>query len=123
MHLRPFLEPALTPAFDALYRRVQSRLAAANFEESGDLQAEGNPEQMKTPSPYNLDTALNLHSGALSVVIESPSHAASTATRAGKPVVFTPDDLVDIQLLCHQEAMKFLAETGGRSKWLPPPKK
>jgi hypothetical protein len=118
MH-RPFAEPALTPVFDALFRRVQSRLAAADFEESGDLLSEGNPERAGTPSPYNLDTAINLHSGALSVVIESPSHSASTARRAGKLVVFTPEDLLEIQLLCHQEAMKFLAATGGRNRWLP----
>ena len=29
------------------------------------------------------------------------------------------DMLLDAQLICHQQAMKFLAETGGRSKWLP----
>ena len=118
MH-RPLTEPALTPVFDALFRRVQARLALENLQASDDPDKEGDPARVKTPSPYNLDTALNLHCGALSVVIESPSHAASTAKRAGTPVVFTPDNLLDAQLLCHQEAMKFLAETGGRHRWVP----
>jgi hypothetical protein len=118
MH-RPLAEPALTPVFEALFRRVQARLSAENLQASDDPDKEGDPARVKTPSPYNLDTALNLHCGALSVVIESPSHAASKAKRAGKPVIFTPDNLVDAQLLCHQEAMKFLVETGGRHRWAP----
>jgi hypothetical protein len=34
----------------------------------------------------------------------------------------TPDHLLDAQLICHQEAMGFLAETGGRWRWTPSPK-
>ena len=58
--------------------------------------------------PFNLNSALNLHSGALAFTIESPSHVP-TAKRDGKTVVLTPDDLVTAQILFHQEAMKFLS--------------
>jgi hypothetical protein len=74
----------------------------------------------RTPiNVFNLDGALNLHCGALSVVVESPSHGFSGTNSEGKPAVLTPDMLLDSQLTCHQEAMRFLAETGGRSKWTP----
>ncbi len=119
MH-RPFAEPALTPVFDELFRRVQTRLTNKGLQATDDPLREADPSRVATPSPYNLDTALNLHCGVLSVVIESPSHAASTAKRDGKPFLFEPDDLLDAQLICHQEAMKFLLETGGRSRWIPP---
>ena len=119
MH-RPFSEPALTPVFDELFRRVQTGLTEWGLQASGDPRREADPARVATPSPYNLDTALNLHCGALSVVIESPSHAASTAKRDGKPFRFSPEDLLDAQMICHQQAMKFLADTGGRSRWTPP---
>jgi hypothetical protein len=52
-------------------------------------------------------------------LIESPSHAASGAQRAGKQFLFDPEDLLNAQLVCHQEAMKFLVESGGRNRWIP----
>jgi hypothetical protein len=118
MH-RPFAEPELMPVFDELFRRVQTGLTLAGLQRTSDPSVEADPSRVKQPSPYNLDTALNLNCGALSVVIESPSHGFSTAKRDGKPVMFTPDDLVNAQLVCHQEAMKFLVETGGRYRWTP----
>jgi hypothetical protein len=118
MH-RSFLEPILTPVFDRLFRRVQARLTAEGLQESDDPEKEADPARVEQPSAYNLDTALNLHSGALAVLIESPSHAASGAQRAGKQFLFTPDDLLNAQLVCHQEAMKFLLESGGRNRWIP----
>ena len=66
---------------------------------------------------FNLDSALNMHCGSLSILVESPSHAFSTAKRKGEPFFHTPDNLLDAQLICHQEAMGFLAETGGRVRW------
>ena len=51
------------------------------------------------------------------MLIESPSHAASPAIRYGKPYPFSPDDILNAQLTAHQEAMKFLVETGGRVRW------
>jgi hypothetical protein len=35
----------------------------------------------------------------------------------GKPFRHTPDLLLDAQMTCHQEAMRFLAENGGRAAW------
>jgi hypothetical protein len=68
---------------------------------------------------FNLDGALNLHCGALSVVVESPSHSFSGKNRDGEPAFHTLEMLLDAQLICHQEAMRFLAESGGRSRWTP----
>jgi hypothetical protein len=69
----------------------------------------------------SFDSALNLHCGSMSVLVESPSHAFSAGKRNGEPFVHTPDHLLDAQLICHQEAMKLVAETGGRSRWTPGP--
>ncbi len=118
MH-RPLVEPVLTPVFEKLFRRVMARLTVEKLEASNDPKIEANPANVAVPEAYNMNTALNLHSGALSVVFESPSHAFSTAERGGKPVFFTPDDLLNGELLCHQESMQFLAETGGRDRWIP----
>jgi len=115
---RPLGEPALTPAFDKLFRYVHSELAVNGLQYTKDPDAEGNPSRATT-GVYNLDGALNFHCGALSVVVESPSHAFSGTNEAGKPSVQSPDMLLDAQLICHQQAMKFLLDTGGRSVWTP----
>jgi Tfp pilus assembly protein PilF len=36
-----------------------------------------------------------------------------------KALSLEPDNLLNAQLICHQQAMKFLAKTRGRSRWLP----
>jgi hypothetical protein len=115
---RPLGEPALSPAFDTLFRYVHSELAVNGLQYSKDPKIAGDPNNATT-GVYNLDGALNFHCGALSVVVESPSHSFSGTNEAGKPVIEPPDLLLNAQLICHQQAMKFLAETGGRSKWLP----
>ncbi|MDP2999572.1 MAG: M14 family zinc carboxypeptidase [Bryobacterales bacterium] len=114
--LRSFLEPALTPAFEDLYRRMMTRLTAAGLERAGDPAKEADPARERL-STFNLDSALNLHCGAMSVLVESPAHDFSTAERDGKQFLHTPEHLLDAQLIAHQEAMKFLAETGGRARW------
>jgi hypothetical protein len=116
--LREFIEPSLVPAWEEYYRRVNSALTKANLRQTQDLVREADPSRIRLGT-YNLSTALNLHSGALAVLIESPSHASSSAKRDGKLVIFTPDDLVTAQLICHEESMKFLVETGGRAVWAP----
>jgi hypothetical protein len=114
--LRTFQEPALTPAFDEFYRRVLTGLTLAKLQKSDDPSVEANPARERL-SVFNLDTALNLHCGAMTVLIESPAHDFSTSKRNGEPFVHTPDHLVDAQLICHQEAMRYLVETGGRARW------
>jgi hypothetical protein len=115
---RPLGEPALHNAFDTLFRYVHSELGAKGLQYSKDPETAGDPA-LATTGVYNIDGALNFHCGALSAVVESPSHSFDGLNEDGKPAAQTPDMLLDAQLICHQQAMKFLAETGGRSKWLP----
>jgi hypothetical protein len=117
MHpLRPFVEPALTPWFEDYYRRLLTRLTQEQLQASDDATVHANPARERQ-SVYNLDTALNLHCGTLSILIESPSHNFSRAKRNGAPFFHTPENLLDAQLLAHEEALRFLAETGGRARW------
>ena len=115
---RPLGEPALHHAFDTLFRYVHSELGLRGLQYSNDPKIAGDPA-LATTGVYNIDGALNLHCGALSLVVESPSHSFDGLNEEGKPAGQKPDMLLDAQLICHQQAMKFLAETGGRSKWLP----
>ena len=115
---RPLGEPALTPAFDTLFRYVHSELALKGLQFSKDPVIEGDPNRATT-GVYNIDGALDFLCGALSMVVESPSHSFSGINEAGKQVIESPDMLLDAELICHQQAMKFLGETGGRSVWTP----
>ncbi len=114
----PLGEPALHPAFDTLFKYVHTGLALNGLQYTKDPKIEGDPARAST-GVYNLDGALNFNCGALSVVVESPSHGFSGKNEAGEPALQTPDMLLDAQLICHQEAMRFLVETGGRSVWTP----
>lgn len=117
---RPFAEPVLSPVFDSLYVYVHKRLAMEGLQNTKNIKNETNPSRVPVGT-FNLDGALNMHCGALSVVVESPSHGFSGKDREGKIAFHTPDMLLDAQLICHQEAMRFLSESGGRSKWTPSP--
>jgi hypothetical protein len=120
MHpLRPFVEPALIPAWEQSYRRIMTALTEAGLQKTNNPSVEADPARERM-SPYNLDTALNLHCGTLAMVVESPSHNFSSAVKDGKPLLYTPDMLVDAQLILHREAMGFLADTGGRARWTAP---
>jgi hypothetical protein len=114
MH-RPFVEPALMPAWEGLFRKVQGRLAVEGLQRTRDAAAEGDPKRSPL-STYNLDTALSLHCGALSTVVESPAHSHTSAKVDGKLRPFSADELVTAQLLIHAESMQYLAE-GGRVQW------
>lgn len=116
MHpLRPQTEDALTAVYEALYRRALTALTVAGMQKSDDpAETSVPPKGRRVP---NLDTALNLHCGALSMVVESPASSFSSAMRHGKPHFHTPGNLLDAQMLMHQEALGFLAETGGRVAW------
>lgn len=116
MH-RPFAEPILSPVFDSLYKKVHTRLAIEGLQYTMNPMMEANPDEAPQ-SVFNIDGALNLYCGALSITVESPSHSFS-GVRGGEKAFLTPDMLLDSQLFCHLESMKFLAESGGRSKWTP----
>ncbi len=115
---RPVGEPVLRPIFDKLFTCVHSELAVKGLQYSKNPKVAGNPE-LATNGVFNLDGALDFNCGALSLVIESPSHAFSGKNEKGQPVMLTTENLLESQLICHQQAMKFLAETGGRSVWTP----
>jgi hypothetical protein len=114
---RPMCEPVLTPVFDSLYVRIHTKLTVEGLQRTEDVAKEANPARAQK-GVYNLDVALNLHCGALSVCVESPSHGFSGKISGGK-AFHTPEMLLDDQLFCHQEAMRFLVESGGRSQWTP----
>jgi Zinc carboxypeptidase len=115
---RPFGEPALTSAFNELYKYVNSAFAVNGLLSTDDPEIASNPKRAGMGS-FNLDGALNLHCGALSVVVESPSHGFSTINGDGITVTMTPEMILKAQLICQQEAIRFLVESGGRSVWTP----
>ncbi|MEK7405258.1 MAG: M14 family zinc carboxypeptidase [Acidobacteriota bacterium] len=113
---RSFIEPELMPIFDRLYRQVQGRLTTEKLQGSDDVSLEADPAP-RPLSGFNLDSALNLHCGTLTVIFEAPSHTYPVKNRKGERVVHKPDDILDAELVVRQETMKFLAETGGRFRW------
>ncbi len=117
---RPFCEPVLSPVFDSLYQYIHKRLAIEGLQRTKDPEKETDSRRAGL-GVYNIDTALNLHCGALSVTVESPSHGFSGKNNLGEAAVHTPEMLLDAQLICHQEAMRFLVKSGGRSHWTPNP--
>lgn len=113
--LRPFSEPSLQPMFDSIYTGVHTRLAKENLLRTNDAAKEADPSKVKN-FDYNLDTALNLHCGTLSITVESPSHGYDRYENYSSST-HTPDLLLNAQLFCHTETMRFLVQSGGRSKW------
>jgi hypothetical protein len=114
--LRPVMEEALAPAFNGLYRAVHTDLAQAGFQASRDPGVEADPA-LAPKNVFNLDTALNFHCGALSVVVESPSHGYAGKNQRGEEVRQSADQLLNEELIVQEEAMKYLANTGGRARW------
>jgi hypothetical protein len=112
----PFIEPVLTVHFEQLYTRIHTALTKHGYQSTQDLNLEANPITQPI-SCFNLDSALNLHCGALTILIEAPSHGFSGTDRAGNPVIQTPEKILDAQLLCHQEGLRFLLDTGGTWRW------
>ncbi|MBK9170761.1 MAG: hypothetical protein IPM24_25350 [Bryobacterales bacterium] len=116
--LRTFMAPAMMPHFDAFYRRVRGRLAREGLQSSDDPAAAGDPARERV-MVYNLDTALHLVSGTLAILVESPAHGFSRSKRTGAPFRHTPEDLLNAQLLTHEEALGFLRESNGLAGWNP----
>ena len=114
--LRPMTEEVLTPAFNGLYRAVHTALAQAGLQASSDPAVEADPAHAPK-GVFNLDTALDLHCGALSVVVESPSHGYAGKNQQGGEVLQSADRLLDAQLIVQQEAMTYLVRAGGRARW------
>lgn len=122
--LRSVLEPALQPIWERFYRN-----SYAGLERHGLLMGlNGNDEGLTSyeepsarQSPFNLNSAINFHSGAMSFTVESPNHGFSGKNKAGELVRMTPDIILDCHLVFHTEAIKFLAQTGGRARWITPP--
>jgi hypothetical protein len=115
--LTPFLEDALIPVQRGLYQKVHTALTQAGLQGSQDLSIEADPKKQPPQWPFNLDSAINLHCGSLSVTIESPCHAFSGTNRKGNEVRHQPDRLIDAQLVTYEASMTFLLEQGGRSYW------
>ena len=121
--LTSYIEAALKPAFDTLYKYVNTGLAMNGLKKTKDPQKEAVSKSIPGSMGSYLDGLLNLHCGVLSVVIESPSHGFSGKNEAGETVSFSPEMLINGQLICHQEAMRFLVESGGRAVWTPEKKR
>ena len=115
---RPFIEPSLMPAWENLYRQTHTQLTHANLKATNDPNLEADPAQQNL-SVFNLDSALNLHCGALTTVVESPCPGYAAKSRDGSLAPHTPQDILKAQLICHQECMRYLGETGGRVQWAP----
>jgi len=114
---RTFMEDDLNPIFDGIYTEILTGWTLAGFERTDDLDKETDP-QHAINSPYNLNSALSFHCGALTFTMESPSHGfSSTRDSAGNMVIFTPDMLLDAQLIAYYRTLKYLSETGGLSHW------
>lgn len=114
----PLLEPALDPIWKSFYRHVHTALTQAGLQSTRDPALEADPVAALR-GVYNLDTALNLHCGALCVVVESPSHSYTCRRRDGTPAPREVLPLLDAQLTLYAAAADFLATSGGRARWLP----
>jgi len=113
---RPAMEAALAPAFDGLFRAMHTAMANAGMQSTGDPAVEADLARAPADA-YNINTALNYHCGALAVVVEVPSHQHSARNRQGAAVQHSADRLLDEELVIEEEAMKYLADSGGRARW------
>ena len=118
--IRPFAETVLQPVFDQYIKAVHTVLTERGLQRSYDAAKEADPARMPRGA-FNLDSALNMHCGALSICVESPPHGFTVSHSGGVLSVMTPEMLLDTQLISHQESMRFLIDTGGRSSWTPSP--
>jgi hypothetical protein len=110
--------------FDSLYNRVNKELIINGLQDPDDIVKEpAQPRQQSSTLPCNLNSALNMLCGALGIVVEAPGHGFSGTNRQGMDVVQTPEMLVDAQIIIHQEAIRYLGDSGGLSKWSPAAKR
>jgi len=114
--LNPFVDPGVRGAYRRLYRRVHTKLTLEKLQPTDDVEKQAEPGSRQSWA-FNLDSALNMNCGALAVTVEGPAHDYSTGKRNGKPFTHSPADIVRAHLLTHQEAMGFVADSGGRARW------
>ena len=96
--LRSFIEPALTPPFEALYRRMMTKLTAAGLQASDDASVESNPARAALGVQPRLspEPALRLALGARRVTLAHVLHGQEerAAVRAhARPTARRPVDL------------------------------
>lgn len=116
MLCRSDLGRAVVPAWTELYRRVHSALAVAGHRSTTDPATESDPA-LTSSFGQNLDTAINLHAGTLSAIIESPSVSFAGKRRDGTPAPSDPLALLDAHLVMFTAAFDFVADTGGLPAW------
>ncbi|MBC8101048.1 MAG: hypothetical protein H7Z41_00490 [Cytophagales bacterium] len=109
-------------AWEGLYRQVNTALTVAGLRSTTDVAVEADPTQAPPIVP-NLDTAINFHTGTLSVLIESPSHSWAGRRRDGTPAPTDPLLLLDAHLVLFRAAFDYLADTGGLATWTGAAKK
>lgn len=115
---REFIHPSLDLHFREIYRRIHTRLTKEGLQSTNDVELEADPD-LAPIGTFNLDTAINLHSGALPILIEQACHGRSGTNRNGEVVEPDLDRILDEGLYTNIEAMRYLVETGGRIKWTP----
>ncbi len=112
----PVTGRSVEAAWAGLYRSAHTALAAAGHRSTNDPAIEANPTKVGAIVP-NLDTALNLHAGTLSVIVESPSHSFAGKRRDGTPAPTDPLLLLDAHLTLFTATFDYLADTGGLAAW------
>mgnify|MGYP001160542847 CR=1 FL=1 len=115
--LLPNCEIGLVPVWRDLYTSIHTKLTEEKLKKTEDLAIETDGKDANGIAGFNLNSALNSHCGALCVTVENTSHGYSGMYDNGDPVLRTPQDILRSELVAHQEAMKFLFRTGGRSQW------
>jgi hypothetical protein len=106
----------LMPAWTELHRRVHSALAVAGHRSTTDPAVESNVA-LTSSFGQNLNTALNLHSGTLCVMIESPSVAFAGKRRDGSPAPSDAQGVLDAHVVMFTAAFDYVADTGGLPAW------
>lgn len=117
--LRPLLDSSMNAVFDTLFWYVHKGFAEGGLQRTKNVEMEADAQKRRPrPMLFSMDAALNFHCGALSVVIESPSHGFSNGKdESGNPIIFTPEMLLDVQMISYRESIRFLIDTGGLSQW------
>ena len=114
--LHPVTGRIVEPAWAGLYRRVHTALAVAGHRSTADPAIEADPANV-APIVPSLDTILNLHTGTLSVIVESPSHSFNGTRRDGTPAPTDPLLLLDAHLVLFTSTFDYLTDTGGLAAW------